>query len=61
MGGFGFGQGYFGQYATGGTVPPSIPTEFADFIVVDEQGRWIEVDAVERWVTVEAEGRTVTV
>ena len=25
MGGLGFGQGYFGQYSLGGTVPPDTP------------------------------------
>ena len=33
MGGLGFGQGYFGQYATGGTVPPDFPAE-ADCLVL---------------------------
>jgi hypothetical protein len=32
MGGLGFGQGYFGEYSTGGTTPPDFPVQ-ADYII----------------------------
>jgi hypothetical protein len=35
MGGLGFGQGYFAQYATGGTVPPDFPAIEDCIILVD--------------------------
>ena len=35
MGGMAFGQGYFAQYATGGTVPPDFPAIEDVTILVD--------------------------
>ena len=43
MGSFGFGQGFFGMYALGGTAPPEQPVEASVIINVRADVGFIEV------------------
>ena len=43
MGGFGFGQGFFGEYAIGGTAPPDFPVQADVIIEVRADVGFIEV------------------
>jgi hypothetical protein len=47
MGGFGFGQGYFGQYALGGTTPAPAPTVQAEYAIIVPE--WPQHIVVPEW------------